>query len=286
MQRDRKETPLSGQELKRLQNMILEMMLEVDRICKKHNIRYFLGGGTLLGAVRHKGFIPWDDDADLMMLREDFERFDAVVREELSDEYVYQYRGKKDRAHYPNPKIRKRGTTYATPFALTQKGMHKGVTLDIFVHDKTADSKWGQKLHLLETKFYRGMTAKSWAGLKSEKRNGVFNFFVNFLLKHSRVQTWEKRMDRAFRRFYGKPKKYLYDGMGEHYDNGVFPVCWLKKSVLLPFEGYRFPAPKEYDRYLKYSYGDYMTLPPEEKRVSNHDIALMSLDREISTGGL
>ncbi len=281
MQQDMNENSLSGQDLKKLQNMILEMMIEVDRICKKHNITYFLGGGTLLGAVRHKGFIPWDDDADLMMLRGDFERFNAVVREELSEEYVYQYRGKKDHAHYPNPKIRRRGTTYATSFALSQKGMHKGVTLDIFVHDKTADSKWGQKLHLLETKFFRGMTAKSWAGLKSEKRNGIFNCVVNFLLRHSKVHTWEKRMDQSFRRFYGKPKKYLYDGMGEHYDHGAFPVRWLKKSVLLSFEGFDFPAPKEYDRYLKYSYGDYMTLPPEEKRVSNHDIALVSLEEEI-----
>lgn len=66
-----------------IQQILLGFLLEVDRICKKHNIKYFLGGGSLLGAVRHKGFIPWDDDADVMMLRKDYDRFLSVLPNEL-----------------------------------------------------------------------------------------------------------------------------------------------------------------------------------------------------------
>lgn len=89
-----------------IQQILLGFLLEVDRICKKHNIKYFLGGGSLLGAVRHKGFIPWDDDADVMMLRKDYDRFLSVLPSELPNYLFAQTQKNEKDSHFPFTKLR------------------------------------------------------------------------------------------------------------------------------------------------------------------------------------
>ena len=126
-----------------------EILSEVDRICKKHNIDYYLVGGSLLGAVRNQGFIPWDDDVDICMLRDDFEKFRKICPEELNDAYAYQsYRDEKS-THYIYDKIRLKGTYFSSEHSNKYDDMENGIFLDVFVFDKTANSKMLQK-HFLQ----------------------------------------------------------------------------------------------------------------------------------------
>lgn len=264
---------LTEAELKGLQDELLGMILEVDRICKKHGITYYLGGGTLLGAVRHQGFIPWDDDGDLIMLREDYEHFRKVVGEELDAKYFYQDRGTDPYAHYVNPKLRRNDSIFVTEFGEKQEKMHQGIFLDIFIHDKTANSKLGRKLHLLRTKACRAMLVATWSEKQYDRRPKLFYSLVNYWIRHSKVTTWEKRTDKALTSYRGlKNAKYYYDGTGEHINHGEFPVEWLGTPKTAKFCGYSLPIPQDAHNYLVYSYGDYMKMPPPEQRVSNHDI--------------
>ncbi len=272
MEKKLERRELSAEELARLQEILLEMILEVDRICKKYRITYYLGGGTLLGAVRHQGFIPWDDDADLIFRRKDYEKFRSVVKKELDPRYFYQDRDTDPYAHYVNPKIRRNESVYVTEFGAKQTGMHPGIFLDIFIHDKTANTPFFQKLHLWETKACRAMLVATWSKKQYDRKPRLFYSIVNFFIRHSRVETWEKHTDRALTRYRRKKSGFYYDGTGEHINHGAFPISWLGKPKQAEFCGHKLPIPSDAHRYLTYSYGDYKKLPPEEKRVANHAI--------------
>ncbi len=119
--------------IKEVQAIELEILLEVDRICREYEIPYFLDSGTLLGAVRHKGFIPWDDDIDIGMLRSDYERFLSIANRELGSEYFLQtYRT--DGAPIMFAKVRKKGTTFVE-FRLRNIPMEHGLFIDVFPYD-------------------------------------------------------------------------------------------------------------------------------------------------------
>lgn len=266
---------LTDEELKKVQGIVLEMMLEVDRICKKYNIIYYLGGGTLLGAVRYQGFIPWDDDGDLIMLRDGYEKFRKVVKKELNKKYFFQDCESDPNSHYVYAKIRRNDSLYATEFG-AQQDMHKGIFLDIFIHDKTADSALGQKIHIWQTKACRAMIAATWSGRLYDRKPKLFYAPVNLLIKNTKPEFWDKWLRKVLMRYRNRKTAYSYDGTGEHIDHGVFPYAWLGKPKSMQFCGYEFPVPSDTHNYLIYSYGeDYMMPPPAEERVSNHEVVLV-----------
>lgn len=263
-----------------IQKILLAYLLEVDRICKKHNIKYFLGGGTLLGAVRHHGFIPWDDDADIMMLREDYDKFCKVAKQEAPSAMTFQSSDSDKNCFYEFAKFRLDGTIFATDFSKEHRDMHNGIAFDIFCHDKTANSKLGQKLHLNMTLFTRALVFNKWNKRKAENGSKVQSFITNlckniFPLKFS---IWlEKKILNFFK---GKKNaKYLYDGMGRNIYNGCFPIEYLDEVIYVDFEGYKLPIPKEYDKYLTFLYGDYKELAPLSTRLGCHDIKLCDLGK-------
>ncbi|MDE6149560.1 MAG: LicD family protein, partial [Ruminococcus sp.] len=149
--------------LRLLHQLLFNCLIEFDRICKKHNIKYFLGGGTLLGAIRHGGMIPWDDDMDVMMLREDYEKFISVINDELCDEMFFQSSKTDSEYHSVFTKIRLNGTLFVTRYSQQFKNMHQGIFIDIFVHDHTSNSKLGQKIHVFKTLFARSLVFHKWA---------------------------------------------------------------------------------------------------------------------------
>ncbi len=256
-----------------IQKMQLSYLLEVDRICRKHNIKYFLGGGTLLGAIRHKGFIPWDDDSDIMMLREDYDKFAQIAETELPANMTFQS-GKTDRnCFYEFNKLRVEGTVFATDFAKEHRSINIGIAFDIFCHDKTANSKLGRKIHLALTIFTRALVLNKWNHRKADNgsriQSAVTNFFVKllplrfsyFLMNHT-ISFFKRK----------KNAKYLYDGMGRNVYNGSFDASILDEVIYTEFEGHPLPVPKRYDEYLKFLYGDYMELAPLSTRLGCHDI--------------
>lgn len=256
-----------------IQSVQLASLIEIDRICRKHNIKYFLGGGTLLGAIRHKGFIPWDDDSDLMMLREDYDKFCKIAPSELPNGMSFQDSNTDKHCFYEFAKCRIDGTTFATGFAKTHTGMHNGLAIDVFCHDKTANSRLGQKLHIAMTLFTRALVFNKWNNRKAENGNKLQSAVTDFCKKifPIRFSMWLEKKTLTFFKS-KKNAKYLYDGMGRNIYNGVFPAELLDEVIYADFEGYKLPIPKKYDEYLTFLYGDYMQLAPLSTRLGCHII--------------
>ena len=122
--------------LKDAQKIMLEILIEVDRICMKNNIEYWLADGTLLGAVRHRGFIPWDDDIDICMLKEEYNKFLEIAPKELKEKFFLQTSKYDKNYNFLYPKIRDRNSIFIEKYDSNQEKFHQGLNLDIFVMDR------------------------------------------------------------------------------------------------------------------------------------------------------
>ncbi len=265
--------------LEKVQKILLAYLLEIDRICRKYNIKYFLAGGTLLGAIRHHGFIPWDDDADVMMLREDYEKFQAVAQEEMPGNIFMQIPQTEKGNYNPFTKLRIDNTMFATKFTGNFMDMHNGIFFDVLAHDRTGQHKWSQKLHLMITMLTRSVVFNKWGDTDIAGGGGhpIVCKIVDRLkyLVPMPFALWAQNHSLEF--FRNRRTGYLYDGMGRNLKRGAFPAKWLEEAVYVDFEGYQFPVPKEYDKYLTYLYGDYMQMIPVSQRRTSHSIVLMDL---------
>ncbi|MCD8054014.1 MAG: LicD family protein [Lachnospiraceae bacterium] len=270
-------------QLKELQKVQLECLDEIDRICKKHGIRYFLAGGTLLGAVRHQDIIPWDDDIDVMMLREDFEKFDAVAVQELSGKYFYQSNQTDPWYHSPFPKIRRQDTVFMTHFSERFPKMNQGIFVDIFVHDRTASSRAGQKLHVFTTLFARSLVFHKWEGTDMHFYGKWRRLcrWMTWYKNHSSMKRLERIQTRVMTWFRKRKTGYLYDGMGEHLRRGAFPENYLEYGRMGRLGEKEYPIPADAEGYLTFLYGkDYMRLPAPQNRKATHPIIRLILPDE------
>ncbi|MCH5296251.1 MAG: LicD family protein [Ruminococcus sp.] len=262
--------------LETIQKILLGFLLEIDRICKKHNIKYFLAGGTLLGAVRHKGFIPWDDDADVMMLREDYDKFLRVLPSELPSNFTVQNNEKT--SHFPFTKIRINDTVFSTEFSSRFGDIHNGIFFDVLAQDQTSNNKLIRKLHMHATASARWLVLDKWRGTKVNANGRFSSFVANVLKTIFPLAFLEKIQNTLMSQFKNKKNaKYLFDSMGRNITRGEFPKQWLQEIIYVDFENEKLPIPKEYDKYLKYLYGDYMEMIPVSQRHVSHDIIQMDL---------
>ena len=266
---------MPAEDLRKLQMIELEMLLEVDRICRQHQIQYFLAAGTLLGAVRHGGFIPWDDDADLYMFRNDYDRFLEVCRTELNtDKFFMQTYETDPEYRWFYGKLRRKGTEYLRAGQEAIRCM-SGVSIDIFVMDNQPDHFIPFFLFNL---FRRGCIKILYSVVGATEEKAKWKRYLYRMLRHINkriplgiMNCMQKITNRRTTRefccigFYRKNtwtqkrKKDEPRGLGFFYK-------WFSDTVEIEFEGYRFYACKEYKAYLRWKYGDYMALPPEEDR--------------------
>ncbi len=252
-----------------IHRVLLKLLLDFDELCRANDIRYFLGGGTLLGAIRHEGFIPWDDDVDVMMLREDYDRFCALGRDKLPPHLFIQTYKTDPHYHGDMAKLRLNGTVYSTEFAEKTPLMHQGFFIDVFAHDRTAKKPAAQKRHIFLTRFIRSVVFHKWEGTPMQFYGShklacaLFSGIKNLLP----MTFWERRREALFKRYQSSSSPWLYDGMGQHLTHGVFPRTWLDTVEYRRFEGHMLPVPGEYDKYLRFSYGNYMEIPEECDRV-------------------
>ena len=260
-----------------------EILSEVDRICKKHNIDYYLVGGSLLGAVRNQGFIPWDDDVDICMLRDDFEKFRKICPEELNDAYAYQsYRDEKS-THYIYDKIRLKGTYFSSEHSNKYNDMENGIFLDVFVFDKTANSKFLQKLHVFLIVMLRRLIHVRWT---KEPVAGKYAFISKLILPLVCVFPFYfyhglfEKILRIFEK--NKKSRFILDGTGLYIKKGAFPIEWATGSKLVRFEKRDFPGVNDTDGYLTRWYGkNYITPPEVSKRTSGHKISRLDLGEHL-----
>ena len=265
--------------LNAVQSVLLGFLKEVDRICRKHHIQYFLGGGTLLGAVRHKGFIPWDDDADVMMLREDYERFLAVLPDELPAYITDQ--NTEAANHFPFTKLRLNDTILSTEFSARFENLHNGVFLDVLAQDRTSDKKAASRLHMKMTAQLRWLVLNKWRKTPMNANNKLVSFIGDVIKAIFPLKALEAMQNRMMTRYRKKDTGMLYDSMGRNVERGAYPAEWLAEAVYVDFEDAKLPIPKEWDKYLTYLYGDYMDMIPVSERHVSHEIVRIDLGRFI-----
>ena len=260
-------------ELNELQKTLLSMLNDFDDVCQKHGIPYQLFSGTALGAVRHHGFIPWDDDIDVVMLREDYERFfDKAAKDFDSEKYYVQ---REFTEHWPMffSKLRLNGTTYIEKYHSHDARIHQGIYIDIFPCDNLSDSRLMQKLQYIASKI---VIAKSLYTRGYETNSTVKKCFMQFC----RILPTEPFKRLCIRRNYSSSLKvHTFFGGGKKFERSIFMREWFEQSVKMRFEDSEFPVSAHYDEMLRVMYGDYMIMPTLEQRVCKRHAAIVDINK-------
>ena len=260
-------------ELEQLKKIEIDLLLAVDEICQQQNLRYSLGGGTLLGAVRHKGFIPWDDDIDIMMPRPDYEAFLSYCNTHETG-FGIQYFGNDKNYVDLSAKVYNTNTVLEDENILEGQ-QRTGVFIDIFAIDGLGDTYKKAVKAFNSTAFKRNLLiAAQWKKFFRSKTHGwyyepfrfaffVLSRFVNKSKLFASIQRKYTKIDFNSSEFAGAVG-------GSYREKEILPQKVFTEYIELPFENYKFKAIASYGTYLSSIYGDYMKLPPEEKRVSHH----------------
>ena len=244
------------QNLRACQLKQLGILQEIDRICHKHHIQYWLDGGTLLGAVRHQGFIPWDDDIDIAMTDHDLQRFCAVSPAELPPHLFLQTPHTDPTAKEPIVKIRDLNSLYIEASDTFDVPYQKGLFVDIFPFQPCpALPRWAlSKIARGISRSYSILHRKHYYSLRSAIEWPWFT-----LRYYSYTLIWKiLNLRRPHTHHCNHP---IHNGCGMyHRTDTIFPLTTIQ------FEGQTFPAPHDTHRYLSDQYGDYTTIPPADRR--------------------
>lgn len=264
---------MSDENLRRLQLTQLQIAVEVTDLCDKHGISYVLLGGSALGARRHAGFIPWDDDMDMGMLRRDFDRFVEIARKELPDYLYLQHWLDDPHMGAPFAKVR-RNNTRVVEATSKDTGGHKGISIDIFPFDNVpagiAEYPWKLQLKLWKRVLRHkcGYTIRELPILL--KLADLPTRIVSRLVSKASAK---RRMHRLMIRFSGREtERVLAVGGAYDFRRDMLKRKWLSDRTAHAFEDREFYCPAELDAYLRHMYGDFMSLPPIEDRTNKHTI--------------
>lgn len=255
--------------LKDAQMIMVNILKEIDKICTKHNLRYFLDAGTLLGAVRHKGFIPWDDDVDIGMPREDYIKFLEIAQKELPD-YLFLQTFETDKYYdiYQTPsKVRDSRTLIFEEHVPKNEKMNNGLFIDVFPFDSLPKSKAVYKVQRNISEFI----LRSYVRLRDRPEKLSLKNKITFTIYRIITSIFKTKNRLKFFNFLikwnDKDSPYITYGVDTIWSEYVHKKEDYFDLIRLEFEGEKFLAPKNYDAILSKLYGDYMTLPKEEDRV-------------------
>lgn len=261
-------------QLDELKQIELNLLIKIDAICREHGWKYSLGGGTLLGAIRHKGFIPWDDDIDIAMPRPDYEAF-LKYGIEHGNEQSIQIVSSKTNSCYADMAAKVCDTnTLIEEANIDREGLSMGVYVDVFPIDGLGD-KDNAKKHFNAMRFERELlVARNWKKFFRSKTHSWYIEPVRFAFwVMSRFVSAPKLVEKVeayYARFPLEKSEYSAIVCGNYREKEIFPTEVHNTFAEVEFEGKRFMAYAKYDEYLKGIYGDYMKLPPKEEQVSHH----------------
>lgn len=243
-----------GTELRKVQLRLVNMLTEIDRVCRKHDIRYWIDFGTLLGAVRHKGFIPWDDDVDVSMPTEDLRRFLEIAPKEFPDNLFLQTKATDPSFRKLINKVRDRRSLFITPYEDFGRDYQKGIFIDLF-----------------EIKPYPTVSPKLQKGIMRWYMK-TSTFFVekqDVSLKNHLATLTFPIIKAGLDLFWGLLNLGKKDKLGYEKHFSVYGNSYPQEMVFplkeIQFEGKTFLGPANPDAYLTSIYGDYMKIPPKEK---------------------
>lgn len=264
---------------------LIETFKAFDSFCKEHGIRYFACGGTLIGAARHKGMIPWDDDVDVCMLREDYERF-LSFRGHVENHYdIMDERDKNYWLHL----LAKFVDTETSLWEVEEFPCVTGVYIDIFpLYECNAENALRQKLKFDKfLGFFRhSMRHYTLKNVFSSLYHGNMLRFYEIMKDIMYYKLMHKYYNHKYETFLCNIRNEHGDRYvsyaGDYGKREIFEKELFKETIQLKYEDMEIDVPKEYDKILRQLYGDYMKLPPVEKRISNHPHYFMDLDRRWS----
>ena len=262
------ERILSLEEIKQVELDILEYLHE---ICEKHDIKYFIDFGTLLGAVRHKGFIPWDDDTDISLARDEFEKLYKVLKDENHPYYkLISFRETKG---YPYSYMRVYDVRTRRDANLTDPTVVLGTCVDIFTYDGVVTEGSDRKKMKLY-KFFIRLSSLNFKGIKSE--GGGFKnlprYIGSAIFRLTSPQLWNQKLENlALKYSVDKAKDLTCTIYDPYYPSGIKKE-WLYDLIDLPYENIVVKAPRKYHEILVYEFGeDYMTPPPADKQIPGNE---------------
>lgn len=262
--------------LRRLQLTEVEILDEIKRVCDQNSIKYYLIGGTLLGAVRHKGFIPWDDDLDIVMPRNDYEKFCSLCETELSKNFYLHNIDTDKRYWLPFAKVRKKNTIFDEK-SISHLNVPKGIYVDIFPldfsigeNDKGQEKRTKKIKRLSAVISYRAKVVKA----KSFKVR-IIHLFSRFFTIKSLTCKQIKLMKKL-----KNGSHYVNYGSNYNTKKQTMPIEYYEPRKELVFENKLYPVPNQYEKVLTRIYGEtYMQLPPEEKRITHRPMRI-EFDKE------
>lgn len=265
-----------GATLQEHQAALIPMLREIDRICRKYHIAYQLFAGTALGAVRHGGFIPWDDDLDIVMLRPEYERFLEAAPAELDPEIYYLQ--KEFSHHWPMffSKLRKNGTACLERYIPKDPESHRGIYIDIFPCDNLSDNAVLAKCQFYMSKFVIARSLDRRGYLTDSGAKKLVMLCSKVLPVKPMLRFVQMRGNRETKMV------HTFFGASSRYEKSIYPREWFTSSVAKPFEDGDYPVSGDYDALLTRLYGDYMTLPPEEDRGCKVHAELVDLERSYT----
>ncbi len=261
-----------------LQSKLLTMLAWFHEYCKRHELRYYLVEGTALGAARHQGFIPWDDDIDVGMPRADYEKLRVLCKEGEDEKYCFEFpEGKKDFV-YPYGKMYDKSTTLVD---CTRYKTKRGIFIDIFPLDGVGEereeggkrfSKILKKINLYSTK-----TCALRKGRKLYKNLAIVGMrcVPSFIVSAKKLR---KRIDETAREVDFDESKYVVNYFSTWYEKEIVEKSVYGTPTECDFEGITVMRPENVDAYLTALYGDWRTPPPPEKRISHHDYLFLDLE--------
>ncbi len=256
--------------LKELQEIELNILIAFDKVCRDNEIKYSLGYGTLIGAVRHKGFIPWDDDIDVIMVRKEYEKFKVIAKKnkQILDKKYKVLFPSDDGYSYPMIKIIDTETVLYEKYVVREE---LGVWIDIFPIDYCAHSK---KDALKIAKSQLRLCENYFRGRYRSKNDNLYNTMKNLLwLPIFRILNgiFKKRLLENEKHFSNNvPMKYMGVLVYIASLNNIYPAEYFEEYTVMQFENKNFMVFKRYDEILSDRYGNYMELPPESQRLA-HD---------------
>ena len=252
--------------LKKVWAVELDLVSELKRVCDKYGIRFMLAYGTLIGAIRHKGFIPWDDDFDVWIPRDDFEKLCALAKDEFKHPYFLQTALSDRMLYFPYARLRNSDTTGAI-VGHESVDYNNGIYIDIYVIDGYTDSKFLYNLQTILRNVGLKLCTMKWP---QRKGHGVVHCITSWVRPFVRLFPFETcdRISRTILAMFNSSAKRFGPRYRKHPNAWNW---WIEKDsfdnlVELPFENLMLPCPRNYDEHLRRMYGDYMQFPKDRGR--------------------